>query len=149
MDEETQPYGRRDMLSRFVEARDEKGDRYPLNDIWSWSTSSVSAGSDSTGGGLRAIIFHLCANPETLANLRREIKLFSSNGKLSNPATFSETCQMPYLNACIKEALRCNPPVGLPLQRVVPKRGQVIAGRFFAEGTLVGINAWVVHRNRR
>ena len=146
---ESQPYGRRDLLSRFVEARDEDGDMYPLQDMVSWTISPLSAGSDSTAASLRVIVYHLCANPQILAKLRREIDIVTQEGKLSQPATFSETCQMPYLNACIKEAMRCNPPVGFPLQRVVPKGGKDIAGRFFPEATLVGVNPWVVHRNKR
>jgi cytochrome P450 len=42
--------------------------------------------------------------------------------------------RMPYLQAVIKEALRMHPATGLPLGRVVPKGGSVIAGKYFAEG---------------
>jgi len=54
---------------------------------------------------------------------------------------------MPYLQAVLKEALRCHPATGLPLGRVVPAGGAVIADRFFPEGTIVGVNSWVAHAN--
>jgi cytochrome P450 len=40
-----------------------------------------------------------------------------------------------------------HPATGLPLARVVPKEGALIAGRHFPAGTVVGVNAWVAHRN--
>jgi len=54
---------------------------------------------------------------------------------------------MPYLQACIKEGLRVHPATGLPLARVVPKGGAIIAGTAFPEGVVVGINSWVAHGN--
>ena len=63
----TRPNGRRDLLSRFVEARDDNGDIFPLDDILSWSTSPLSAGSDSTAAGLRAIIYYISTNPDVHA----------------------------------------------------------------------------------
>jgi hypothetical protein len=55
---------------------------------------------------------------------------------------------MPYLQACIKEALRLHPAVGMPLERVVPEGGMSVAGNWFQPGTIVGANAWVLHRNK-
>ncbi|GKT45156.1 pisatin demethylase [Colletotrichum spaethianum] len=55
---------------------------------------------------------------------------------------------MPNLQAVIKEALRVHPAVGLLTERVVPEGGASIAGRFFPGGSVVGINAWVQHRNQ-
>lgn len=53
--------------------------------------------------------------------------------------------KLPYLVACCKEGMRMHPSVGLSLPRHVPAGGKVIAGRFFAEGSRVGINAAVLH----
>lgn len=42
-----------------------------------------------------------------------------------------------------------HPGVGLPLERVVPPEGLKLPdGRFIAAGTAVGMNAWVVHREK-
>jgi len=38
--------------------------------------------------------------------------------------------------------------VGMALERVVPKGGVELCGQRFEEGTIVGMNAWVVHRDR-
>lgn len=49
----------------------------------------------------------------------------------------------------MKEAGRIHPPFGLPLERVIPAEGAEICGQRFEAGTVVGINAWVVHRDKR
>lgn len=48
----------------------------------------------------------------------------------------------------IKEGGRIHPPFGLPYERVVPAQGATICGKFLPGGTLVGMSAWVVHRNK-
>lgn len=64
------------------------------------------------------------------------------------PATWKESRELPYLDACIKEAGRVHPPFGLPLERIVPEGGLSISGEFIPAGTIVGMNGWVVHRDR-
>lgn len=48
----------------------------------------------------------------------------------------------------MKEALRLHPSVGFPLDRVVPAGGADICGKHVPAGTFVGINGFVVHRDR-
>lgn len=58
-----------------------------------------------------------------------------------------ESITLPYLNACFKEAGRIHPPFGLHLERVVPPEGLEVCGKMLPGGTIVGMNAWVVHRD--
>jgi len=60
--------------------------------------------------------------------------------------TWAESQGLPYLDACIKESFRLHPAPGLPIERIVPPQGAEIAGHFIKGGTIVGCNAWVVHR---
>ena len=55
---------------------------------------------------------------------------------------------MPYLQAVMKEAMRMHPAVGISMPRYVPSGGAEIGGRYYPEGTVVGVNAWVIHRDR-
>ena len=46
------------------------------------------------------------------------------------------------------EAGRIHPPFGLHLERVAPPEGLNLCGQDIPGGTIVGMNAWVVHRDR-
>jgi len=50
-------------------------------------------------------------------------------------------------SAVIHEALRIHPNIGLMLERCVPAGGATLHGITLAEGTIIGLNAWVIHRN--
>lgn len=40
------------------------------------------------------------------------------------------------------------PAVGIPLERVAPAGGMELCGKYFQGGTVLGVNAWVAHRNQ-
>ncbi|KAH7081133.1 pisatin demethylase [Paraphoma chrysanthemicola] len=108
---------------------------------------NVAAGSDTTAISLAAVIAYLAMNPSTLAKLRSEMDEATARGELSNPVTFKQAQKLLYLQAVIQEALRLHPAVGAPLTRIIRPGGATLAGHFFPEGTEVGVNAWVLHRN--
>lgn len=80
------------------------------------------------------MIYYLAKTPEKTKQLRAEIRECEKAGTVSNPVTFSESQNMPYLQAMIKEALRIHPTTRQPLSRVVPPEGAMINGRFFPRG---------------
>ena len=141
------PADRRDMLSRFIEAKHPDGRPLSFNEVLTESQTVVGAGSDTTGISLRAILYYIITNPEVYAKLMDEINTFAKGGLMSNPVTFAESLKMPYFCACVKEALRIHSAVGYVLPRHVPKEGRTIAGRFFPEGSKAGVHAWTVHRD--
>jgi cytochrome P450 len=91
---------------------------------------------------MRSILYELLKNHRTYATLQAEIDAKDRGGKLSNPITFADTKDMPYLQAVMKEGMRLHPAVGIPMPRYVPKGGAEIDGKWFPAGTVVGINAW-------
>ncbi|OAP56472.1 hypothetical protein AYL99_09651 [Fonsecaea erecta] len=136
-----------DFLSRFLNAdsgQDTKEAHF--RSVLSWSVNNVGAGSDTTGITLTAVFYHLLSNPRSLEALLREIG--STKLASSTAVSWREAQNMPYLQACIKEALRLHPAVGMPLERVVPEGGVSLGGHRFRGGTIVGVNAWVLHRNK-
>ena len=116
--------------------------------VGNWVATNIAAGSDTTAIILRAVFYNLLKHPSTLRKLREELKASQEAGKLSNPVNWQECQSLRYLDACIKEAERVHPAVGLPLERVVPPEGSNICGRYLKGGTIVGINAWVVNQDQ-
>ncbi|KAK2774839.1 cytochrome p450 oxidoreductase [Colletotrichum kahawae] len=69
------------------------------------------------------------------------------DGKLSPVVQYSESLELEYLELCIKEAMRMHPGVSYPLERIVPEGGVELCGVHLPAGTIVGMNAAVIHRN--
>ena len=69
------------------------------------------------------------------------------NGRLSQLVTWEEPRELPYLDACITESARLDPPFALPFERVVPSGGAMIRGLRFGAGTVVAIPARAAHRD--
>lgn len=137
----------RDFLSQFMEIKASNAD-IPDWYLMAWTSSNMLAGSDTTAIMLRAIIYFLLKNPASLHKIQSELGTARTEGRLSPIVTWKESRQLPYLDACVKEAGRLHPAVGLTLERVVPRGGATICGEFFREGTIVGMSPWVVHRDR-
>ncbi|KAL1857872.1 hypothetical protein Plec18167_001724 [Paecilomyces lecythidis] len=134
---------RKDFLAKCVELNKAgKLDQFTMNNVVG---ANIGAGSDTTGISMTAVIYFLMKHPDCLQKLRDEIDMATQQGNLSNPVTFQEGQKLSYLQATIKEALRLHAAVGQILSRVVPKGGAQLAGRHFPEGTVVGVNAWVIH----
>ncbi|KAF2157283.1 cytochrome P450 [Myriangium duriaei CBS 260.36] len=139
---------RTDILSKLLPVHRSKPDEFDTAALTSMATTNIFAGSDTTAISLRAIIYYLLKNPECKQKLVDEIDTRRRTGELSDPATLAEANAMPYLQAVMYEALRLFPATGLVMPRVVPAGGCVVAGTFLPAGTVVGANAWVLHRNR-
>ncbi|KAI1772662.1 cytochrome P450 [Hypoxylon cercidicola] len=136
----------RDFLSRFLAALD-KDSSIPPWALRAWTSSNIIAGSDTTAIFLRTMFHQLLTHPSTLVKLRAELDEAAAQGNLSKVATWKESIALPYLNACFKEAGRIHPPFGLHLERIVPPEGLEVCGKTLPAGTIVGMNAWVVHRD--
>jgi cytochrome P450 len=113
-----------------------------------WTNSNIQAGSDTTAILLCGILYYLLKKPSTLARLREEIDTAVNEGRLSKWVTWKESQELVYLDACIKEASRIHPPIGFPLERIVPDPGITINGYYIPNGTRVSMNPWSVHRDK-
>ncbi|KAJ4254004.1 hypothetical protein NW762_010407 [Fusarium torreyae] len=133
-----------DFLSKFFSKHVANPTKFTMYHVLAGCASNIVAGSDTTATSLSGILYHLIKRPESLQRLRYEIKQNAENGSV----TWTESQGMLYLQTVIKEALRLHTAVALPMERVVPRRGVEICGYHFLEGTYVGINNWVYHRNK-
>lgn len=94
------------------------------------ATILITAGSESSVTLLVAAVSLLTDNPAKLQKLAEEVR---STFKNEEDITIVSVNQLPYLAACLNEALRCFPAVPPALPRVVPHGGAVIAGHAVPE----------------
>lgn len=127
-----------DILDKLLQVQKEKPEEMNDMAVLSMATSNIFAGSDTTAISTRSIIYYLLKNPDYKRKLVDEIDARKNKGKLSVPITLEESKHMPYLQACMYEALRCHPAVGMSLPRVTPSGGIEIDGRFIPEGVRCG-----------
>lgn len=110
----------------------------------------IFAGSETTAISLSAVFYNLVQHPRVYKKLMAELDEASKNGTIAdrenNKVSWAETQKLPYLDACIQESMRVHPAAGLILERVVPPQGVEILGEFIPGGTIIGCNAWVLHR---
>jgi len=126
--------GTLDFLSKFMQKNSEDPIAFTTYHALAGCTSNMIAGSDTTSISLSAILYYVLRDPVVLKRLRDEVDASCPQDKTSPYITFSQSNDMPYLQAVIKEALRVHPATGLPLERIVPKGGATISGVFFPEG---------------
>lgn len=137
-----------DFMTKFLNIHESNPEKLTKIDIQLICQSNIAAGSDTTSITLSAIFYYLLKNPHTYQRLQVEIDDAASEGTISDPISFKEAQDLPYLQAVIKEALRIHSATGLPLYRVVPSSDTLIADHHFPPGSVVGINTWVAHRNQ-
>jgi cytochrome P450 len=102
-------------------------------ELYSNMSMMVLAGSETSATLLSGLVFHLLSNPEIYEKLTKEVRSAFSD---TSDMTFRNEADLPYLNACIEEALRIYPPVPMSIPRRTPPEGATIAGRFIPGNVL-------------
>jgi len=116
--------------------------------IVSWLMINLIAGADTTAITIRSALYFCLRHPPVWARLRAELAAAGVT-KADCPVQYRACRHVGYLEAVVREALRMLPGVSLPLERYVPPGGfQLADGRFIPEGVAVGVNPYVVARNR-
>ncbi|RDW81043.1 uncharacterized protein DSM5745_04600 [Aspergillus mulundensis] len=110
--------------------------------------AALFGGTDPTTLTLTSTLYHLMRNPDTYKRLTDEVDAAYAGRSLQTPISYNAACTLPYLKACIQEAMRLHPAVGYHLPRVVPPGGATIAGVYIPEGYHIGINPAVVQYDK-
>lgn len=137
-----------DFLDRFIEAKRKFPDVVDDIQIVSYLMINMIAGADTTAVTLNAALYFSLKNPQVWNRLRGEIPVHDPN---SSPSVVSYTSskESPYLDAVIREAMRCHPGVAMLLERYVPLGGLVLPdGRHVPAGCIVGMNPYIIGRNK-
>jgi cytochrome P450 len=110
---------------------------------------AIIAGSDTTSSVLTAALYYLLRNPVAYEHLQAEVDGAFPSGE--EPLDATELGQMEWLNGCINEVLRLQPPVPSGSQRTVGKgRGAKVLGNLFIpEETQLSLHTYSIHRDPR
>ena len=106
------------------------------------------AGSDSTASTMQSFFWLMLNSVKTYENVLAEIDEAHRTGKMSTFISYPEAQGLSYFQACLLEAMRLRPAVGLNIYRHVPPGGLEIDGHFYPENTEIALNGWVLHRDK-
>ena len=103
----------------------------------------IVGGSETTATLLSGATYYLLMNSPALAKLASEVRgAFESEADITIASVSS---RLPYMLACLNEALRIYPPVSVGLPRIVPKEGAMIAGHYVPAGNTVAVWHWAMY----
>jgi cytochrome P450 len=106
-----------------------------------------AAGSDTSATAMTNAIYLLIKNPRVMAKLREELDPVLDRNADQVP-TFAQVQSLKYLRACLDEAMRDRPPVGLGLPRQVMRpEGATIAGQHIKAGVTISVPTWTIHHD--
>ncbi|EXJ57673.1 uncharacterized protein A1O5_12463 [Cladophialophora psammophila CBS 110553] len=94
----------------------------------------IVAGSETTATLLRGIMNQLLRNKAIFEKLKAEIR---GSIKTADDLVMANLEKLPYMDACLEEALRIFPPVPVGLLRIVPEGGSMIDGHFIPAGVSI------------
>ncbi len=105
----------------------------------------MNAGTRTTTAALKNTIYLLFERLAVLAHLGTELVEYAGTAMI--PA-YDVVSSLPYLRACIEEAIRLRPASSMGLPRVIPKGRRTIAGRFIDEDVTVSVPTYTLLRNK-
>ncbi|KAH8197444.1 hypothetical protein TruAng_008375 [Truncatella angustata] len=120
-------------------------------EINSHTFGNILAGGDTTSTAVKAILYYLIRNPESMNRLVAKLREAGLDSK-GSIVSYSDASKIPYLSAVIREAMRLHPSVGMILPRGVPPGGAILLDEqgkryHMGGGTEIGFNPWVMQRD--
>ncbi|CAN8104061.1 unnamed protein product [Discula destructiva] len=143
-DRQIHPTESQDMLNSFLALHEAAPTKFTIRDVIAAAYINVVTAHDVVAITLRAVVYYLAKNLDCQSKLQKEI----DGAALSEPSKYSEITTLGYASAVTNEALRIHPSTGLILERRTPEGGVTLHGQFIPENTIIGVNCWVVNRDR-
>lgn len=131
-----QATSRKDLLSLLFNAKDpDTGNPLEEKEIIAESISFIIGGSDTTSTSMTNVVDIISRNMTIQRRLQEELDGAFPGEISSNWVPDFRTIEnLPVLNAVIRETMRFRPTSATGLERVTPKGGKIVAGRFLPEG---------------
>ncbi|KAM3429127.1 hypothetical protein MY4824_008437 [Beauveria thailandica] len=127
------------------------GNGMTLTDVRAEVLFALLAGSSVTPTNLWTTVFLISRDAAVKTKLGQELQLAESLGQIPPPAHIisdAASKALPYLHACIQEALRFSPTMS-QLPRLSPRdTGLELHGKFVPPGFSVSSSPWIIGRSR-
>lgn len=142
--------GRQDLMASLIQGHLKDPERFREGDVFAVAHGAIFAGSDSTASTMQSFFWHILADRRVYEAIVQEMEAAVSNGAVppSGNISWNEAQNLNYLQACLKEAMRVRPAVGLNITRLVPPEGAELDGEHYPGGVAIAVNGWVLHRDK-
>ncbi|KIA75347.1 hypothetical protein HK57_00200 [Aspergillus ustus] len=131
---------RSDLIEGLLKKKDELG--LTIHELIANAEILIIGGSETTATLLSGVTYLLLRNPHAYEKLTEEVRTVFQNEDEINLVSVS---QLPYMQACLDEALRVYPPIANGLPRVCPPGGATVMGEFVPENMYVSIHHWALY----
>ncbi|KAJ5193245.1 hypothetical protein N7449_009387 [Penicillium cf. viridicatum] len=134
-----------DFIGSMLRQRGEPSKEITDQELEANSNVLVIAGSETTATLLSGVTYWLLQTPHAMEGITREIRCAM---KTEHDITISSTASLPYMLACLKEALRMYPPAPSGQQRMTlgPEPTQ-ISGYIMPPNTKVSVHQYAAYRS--
>lgn len=105
----------------------------------------IDAGADTTAIALTQVLDLLIRHPQHLATLREEVDTVLDPDDVVAP--YDSIKNLPFLRACLDEAMRFIPPTSAGLPRRTPPEGAEILGEWIPGNTSVSMPIYTAHHD--
>lgn len=135
----------KDLLNAMLYGKDpETGETMSDENIRFNMVTFLVAGHETTSGTLSFLFYHLLKNPDVYRKVQEEVDRVLGDGVIQ----LKHLSQLKYLEACIRETLRFQGPIGI--NQVYPKEDTVIGGKYLIKkGQTVRVNLPGLHHDPR
>ncbi|KAF2995944.1 hypothetical protein E8E14_000270 [Neopestalotiopsis sp. 37M] len=138
----------RDMLDHYISMKEVDGSTGYLPSIHAEVGNLVGAGADTTSIGIRSVLAQLILHPEDYRRVQMEVDE-AARTQDSGHLSYTILDKLPFLNACIKEALRLHPSILWQLPREAPAAGIEITNHFIPSSATISMSPIAQNRDTR
>lgn len=133
----------RDLLADLIQLHH---DRPEFNETYlrRLAVTNFGAGHETLCSALTSIMAMIGSHEGVRRRVSDEVRSANYPGA---SISYDEAVRLRYTQACIKEAQRLYPVIGMSLSRKAPDGGAFLHGVFIPAGTTVGCNPISLHRN--
>ncbi|GAA5875305.1 hypothetical protein JCM3774_005774 [Rhodotorula dairenensis] len=139
---------RKDILSHLQSGRDADGKPMGIPELTAEALTQLIAGSDTTSNSSCAIMYYLSKNQAAQKKLQEELDSTFGPRGIEGALDYEDVKALPYLDACINEALRLHSTSAMGLPRIMTKPTE-FDGEVFPPGTILSVPSYSIHRIKK